>query len=101
MLTFSDEITLIKEKTKGIDEFGNPIKKAEEKKILCNKLNIYSQEFYQAANVGLKPQAKVNIHAMEYSGEEKAIYHDKKFYIIRTFQKDEFLELVLGEKIGK
>lgn len=99
MNTFKDEVTLIKENTKGIDEFGNPIIETEEREILCNNLGIYSEEFYQAANVGLKPQAKISIHAMEYNGEEKVIYKGIKYYILRTFQKKDLLELVLGDKI--
>ena len=65
MDTFKDAVTLIKEDIKGIDEFGNPIIETSEREILCNRLDVYSQEFYQAANIGLKPQAKISIHAME------------------------------------
>lgn len=99
MDTFNDAVVLIKEKIKNTDEFGNPIIEIEKREILCNNLNIYSSEFYQAANVGLKPQAKISIHFMEYDGEEKVEYRGNKYYILRTYQNGELLELVLGDKI--
>ncbi|WP_019108105.1 phage head closure protein [Peptoniphilus senegalensis] len=99
MDTFKDAVTLIKEDIKGIDEFGNPIIETSEREILCNRLDVYSQEFYQAANIGLKPQAKISIHAMEYDEEEKAIYKGIEYYILRTYLKGNLLEIVLGDKI--
>lgn len=100
MDTFNDAVILIKENINDIDEFGNPIKETSEREILCNRLDVYSQEFYQAANIGLKPQAKISIHAMEYDGEEKAIYKGNEYYILRTYHKDNLIEVVLGDKIG-
>lgn len=100
MAIFNNELTLIKESENGRDEYGNPQTKREEITIFCNEESVYSSEFYVAANVGLKPQALLTIHEIEYSGETELIYKDKLYSILRTYRKGDLLELIVGDSLG-
>lgn len=62
--------------------------------IFANKLSIRQSEFYQAQATGLRPELAFEIRSIEYMEEEHLKYNEKKYRIIRTFDKGEFIELV-------
>lgn len=100
MATFNDEVTLIGKSIVGYDDYGNQIKKDRYRTVLCNKLSVFSNEFYNAATIGLKPQFVLSVHAFEYEGEEKILYRGNEYDILRTYEKNGLLELTVGDKIG-
>lgn len=66
MKTFDDEVILIGREITTYDEEGNPTKVRSEKTVFCNELSVYGSDFYNASQVGLKPQAVLEIHHFEY-----------------------------------
>lgn len=46
--------------------------------------DIYSNEFYQANEQGLKPELRIKISALNYNGEQEFIYNDVRYFVIRT-----------------
>lgn len=97
MSRWGDIVDLIKE-TNGTDEEGYPaIVEMERKGIFANRKSIRSAEFYQASSVGYALEAMFIIRSEEYEDEELLRYNDKKFSIIRTYDKGEFIELICAD----
>lgn len=63
-------------------------------KVYANKKSIRQTEFYQAQATGLKPELAFEIHSIEYENQEILEYNLKKYTIIRTYDKGEFIELI-------
>lgn len=100
MKTFDDEVILIGREITTHDEEGNPTKVRSEKTVFCNELSVYGSDFYNASQVGLKPQAVLEIHHFEYDNEDLVNYKGIEYDIIRTYKKGEYIELTVGEKSG-
>lgn len=58
----------------GITEKEIPIIKVED---------VYSNEFYQANQIGYKPTLRLKISALNYSNESEVMYMNTKYTIIR------------------
>lgn len=99
-MTYDNELILIGY-TIDYDEIGQGIKKPTEKKILCAIKSVSRNEFYAAAQAGLKPEITFIIHAYEYNGEKEVEFEGEKYKVIRTYMKDfEEMELVCEKVIG-
>jgi SPP1 family predicted phage head-tail adaptor len=85
-------------------EHGEPLQSMEYRKVYANKKSIRQSEFYQAANVGLKPELVFEVHSFEFENDEKVRYpagvDGKVFSIIRTYDKGESIELTLSSFTG-
>lgn len=46
--------------------------------------DIYSNEFYQANEQGLKPELRIKISALNYNGEQEFVYNGVRYFVIRT-----------------
>lgn len=82
---YNHELTLISYEV-GEDEIGNEIKAEVKEKILCKISSIGSNEFYNAAVAGLKPELKFIVHAFEYKGQTEVEFEKNKYKVIRSFQ---------------
>ena len=102
MATFDNEVILIGYTGYTYVNEGNEVKMPYETTVLCNELSVYSTEFYNAANVGLKPHYVLSIHDFEYNKQEKVIYKGEELDILRTYKnvRTGLIELTVGEKIG-
>ena len=99
-MTYDHELTLIGYET-GYDDIGQEIETSLERKILCGIKSIGRNEFYAAAQAGLKPSITFAIHGYEYNGEQKVEFEGEKYKVIRTYMKDfEEMELVCEKVIG-
>lgn len=99
-MTYDNELTLIHH-TYTKDEIGNQIAEEHRTVILCGVKSVHNNEFYKAAQIGLKPNIVFIVHAYEYSGQTAVTFEGKRYEIIRTYQKDiEEMELVAQEKVG-
>lgn len=65
-----------------------------------NKKSIRQTEFYSAANVGLKPELVFEVFSFEYLNDEKLRYNSKEFFIIRTYEKGDKIELTISATVG-
>jgi len=99
-MTYDYELTLIGYETE-YDEIGQEINVPVERKILCGIKSIGRNEFYAAAQAGLRPSITFVIHGYEYSGEREVEFEGEKFKVIRTYSVDfEEMELICEKVIG-
>lgn len=100
-LLFNDIVILVDEVYKGQDKYGNNLYEETKTKLFCNAGKVKRQEFYNAGNSGYKIAFNIVINDFEYKNQEKAIYKDKKFSIIKTYPLNNgVIELTLGERVG-
>jgi len=99
-MTYDHELTLI-DYTIEYDEIGQQKKIETRTNILCAVKSIGRNEFYAAAQAGLKPEITFVIHSYEYNGEKKVEFEGEKYKVIRTYMKDfEEMELICEKVIG-
>lgn len=83
------------------DEYGNPVSSVEGRTVYVQPRSIYASEFYQAAQVGLKPSLGLYLaHRDDYNGEKVIEYAGREYSVIRAdwkAQRDGLL-LVCEEK---
>lgn len=99
-MTYDHELLLINESYIE-DDIGNQIPYKTETSVLCKVKSIGSNEFYNAATSGLKPEIEFIIHGYEYSGESKVEFKSTLYSVIRTYKKNfEEIELTCQKVIG-
>jgi len=97
-------ITLIG-KTASVDEFGDQSLVPTERTIFAEERSIGQSEYYQAAAVGLRPEIKFVIaDYLEYQNEQTIRYcpfggKEEEYTVVRTYRKDETLEIVCRKGI--
>lgn len=92
--TFDHQIQLIG-LVEGVDDEGfSTVIEKPKPPILANKLSVRSSEYWQAKQSGVKLLYVFEIHKFEYEGEEKMLYEGKEYRIERTYEKDDYIELV-------
>lgn len=99
-MTYDHQITLISE-TIIEDELGNQRPTETRKDVLCRVQSVGRNEFYNAANNGMKPELVFVIHGYEYENESSVEYEGIKYKVIRTYSTGfEELELTCEKVIG-
>lgn len=66
----------------------------------ATKKSIRQTEFYQAANVGLKPEMVFMLREFEFDNHERLIYKEKTYEIIRVYVDDGIAELTVTAMTG-
>jgi SPP1 family predicted phage head-tail adaptor len=86
---------LIEETTKARGVFDVPV--TEEKKRFCTELSVTRSEYYDAENVGYKPEIVLKLaRASDYDNELRVRYQGKIYDIIRNYPtNDGGIELVI------
>ncbi len=83
------------------DDIGNQIKKPIGRLVYCSEISIYSSEFFNAGQNGIKPEHLLIIDFEEYDGETGLLYEDVRYNIYRTFPRnDGLIELYCNKKAG-
>jgi SPP1 family predicted phage head-tail adaptor len=86
---------LIEEITKARGVFDTPV--TEEKKRFCEELSVTRSEYYEAENVGYKPEIVLKLNrASDFANELRVRYQGKIYDIIRNYPtRDGGIELVI------
>lgn len=67
------------------DEYGNPVVQENGTEVFVQPRSVYQSEYYNAAQVGLKPSLTLFIANREdYSGEKELEFEGKRYEVIRT-----------------
>lgn len=92
---WSDVIDLI-DVTEGKDASGFDTKAAETRRtdIFCNKKDVHSSEWHQAAAQGKMLDAMFIIHSIDYEAEKQLAHENKRYSVERTYDRGEFVELI-------
>ena len=99
-----DDIAILKEyTTTSHDKYGNAIKSLVTSQIYVQPRGVYSSEFYNAAQVGLKPSITLYIaNKDDYHGEKIIEFHAADYDVIRVdwnAQRDG-ISLICEERAG-
>lgn len=100
-----DDIAILKEYVISThDKYGNAIKTEESRQIYVQPRGVYNSEFYNAAQVGLKPSITLYIaNRADYNGEKIIEFQNVDYDVIRvdwSAQRDG-ISLVCEERAGK
>ena len=94
---------LIKVIETTFDKYGNPVKTKEERTVYVMPRGIYASEFYDAAQLGIKPSVTLTLaNRADYEGEKMLEYEDVLYNVIRVdwnAQRDA-VSLVCEERAG-
>lgn len=84
------------------DKYGNPQTEIKETDVYVQPRGVYQSEFYNAAQVGLKPTLTLFIsNAADYEGQKYLEFEGKDYEVIRTdwnAQRDG-LSLICEERV--
>lgn len=79
---------------------GEVITTVEWIEVFANKKSVRQSEFYEARNLGLKPELVFEVHSFEFNNYEKIKYEGKEYDIIRVYDKGEITELTVTSFTG-
>ena len=99
-----DSVATLKSKTiSGFDKYGNPIETEVKTIVYVQPRGVYSAEFYNAAQLGLKPELSLYMtNKADYDGQKVLEFEGKKYSVIRvdwSAQRDG-ITLVCEERSG-
>lgn len=82
--------------TEGKDASGFDTKVLESRRtdIFANKKDVHSTEYHQAAARNVILDAAFEIHSIDYENEKYLAYDGNLYFIERTYNRGEFIELV-------
>ena len=95
-MMFRDVLTLIGEQPKahGVTD----VYEAKERTVYCTVRSVGMNEAYQALANGLQPQFVFSLSEYaDYEGEKQCVYHGVRYRIIRTYRKNQGIELTVEE----
>ncbi len=89
-----DLICYLQSVTITYDEIGNSIETPVNRLVFCAELSIYSSEFFNAGQTGIKPELMLVVDIEEYDGEESLLYNDNPYNVYRNYPRpDGLIEL--------
>lgn len=101
MAIWADEITLIAqtEPAERLDTNGFPNELVEtEATVYCNKKSVGYQEFFKSQQAGVQVDYKVEVHTVDYNGQQLAEFEGKRYQILKTYGiDDDTIELTLSD----
>ena len=76
------------------DAVGNRVKTVTQiTKVWVAVRSVGQSEYYQAAQVGLKPQLVFVVSSVDYSGESEVYYKGKRYSVYRSYTQGDETEL--------
>lgn len=99
---YDDVATLVEYGESEFDEYGNESITTETRQVYVMPRGVYQSEFYNAAQLGLKPEITFEMsNIADYNNEKVIQYHDKYYTIIRvdwSAQRDK-VSLICQERV--
>ena len=94
--------TLVSYETNSYDEYGNKNKTEVTKDVFVQPRGIYASEFYNAAQLGIKPSLSLFMTCQaDYNGQKIVRYNGREYSVIRvdwTAQRDG-ISLICEERV--
>jgi SPP1 family predicted phage head-tail adaptor len=82
---YDDVATLISYGTSTFDEYGNESIETEKTDVFVMPRGVYQSEYYNAAQVGLKPSITFELTNREDYNDQKVVeYHERFYTVIRV-----------------
>ena len=83
-MTFDHQLILLKQDHVQ-DDIGNWQPVLVPKPVLCALKSVTRNEFYSAAQAGLRPERVFVIHGYEYEGEQEVEFEGERYRVVRTY----------------
>ncbi|MDM5333432.1 phage head closure protein [Ureibacillus composti] len=83
-----------------VDELFQEVEAKTEREVFADKRSASQSEFFNAGQIGLKPQYVFTIRLSEYADETELVYNGKTYSIYRTYEKGENIELHSEVRVG-
>ena len=80
--------------------YGEPIRTTKWTEVYANRKSVRQSEFYDAANVGLKPEVVYEVHSFEFDNHERVKVGTTEYEILRVYEHNDITELTLGRSVG-
>ena len=98
-----DGIAILKSySNEGFDKYGNKTTKEVKRTVFVQPRGVYASEFYNAAQLGLKPSLTLYMtNRSDYQGEKVLEFNGKEYSVIRvdwTAQRDG-ISLICEERV--
>lgn len=98
-----DGIAILKSySNEGFDKYGNKTTKEVKRTVFVQPRGVYASEFYNAAQLGLKPSLSLFLtNRNDYDGQKVVEYNGKQYSVIRvdwTAQRDG-ITLICEERV--
>lgn len=82
------------------DKYGNQVATETKKEVFCEVYSISQNEFFSAGKEGFRPSFRFDIFFDDYEGEQIVEYNGKRYFIYRTYQRDDTMELYVEMRVG-
>lgn len=81
-----DDVAILKAYgTPTFDEYGNEVRPIIEKEVFVQPKGVYSSEYYNAAQLGLKPSITLFIaNRLDYEGQKELTFGGLDYSVIRV-----------------
>lgn len=100
--SLDDVVTLIAEGEFQIDELGNETRKQTEREVWCAEIPVYSSEFYNASQMGVRGTHCLMVWTEEYEKETLVRFYGDLLTVYRTYPREDGLtELYLHKKVSQ
>lgn len=97
----TDQLELITQTTTK-DEYGIERSTRDFRKIFCDAASIGANEYYTAAQTGLRPALRFIVLFKEYAGETQLRYNSEILSVYRTYQRSlDYIELYTERRQGE
>lgn len=94
-----DKVTLITQ-TQTKDDIGQPVMTETTSSVSCTVLEVTRAEWVAASQRSLSPAACLKVFFRDFAGQHLAEFGGKRYEIYRTYQRDDYVELYLAERVG-
>lgn len=82
---YDDTATLKSYGTATFDEYGNETRQIIETEVFVQPKGVYSSEYYNAAQLGLKPSITLFIaNRLDYEGQKELTFDGRDYSVIRV-----------------
>ena len=99
-----DGIAILKSySNEGFDKYGNKTTKEVKRTVFVQPRGVYASEFYNAAQLGLKPSLTLYMtNRNDYQGEKVLTYQGKDYTVIRVDWKAQRdgISLICEERVN-
>ena len=80
-----DAIATLKAKSISFDAEKNPVATYTDRVVYVKPRSVYSDDFYQAAQAGLRPSVVLEMFIGDYDGEDVIEFQGQEYTIIRVY----------------
>jgi SPP1 family predicted phage head-tail adaptor len=85
--------------TETKDDIGDTIQTPSERQVFVNKKSVRQNEYYQSLSQGLKPELMLEIRTIDYENESELKFDNKKYRIMRTYDRNGEITELVCEKV--